>query len=186
MGNVTALPPVDGLTRADLDAMPDDGRRYELIDGVIVVSAAPGPRHQTAVLRLAILLDSACPRDLQVFVAPLDVDLAPNSVVEPDVLVAARSQLTTKDLAGPPQLAVEVLSPSTRSVDLLLKKARYERAGCPSYWVLDPGSDQAEVTLTAWELVDGAYVEAARATGAHAWRATRPFEVTIFPGELVR
>ena len=106
--------------------------------------------------------------------------------MEPDVLVAERSHLTERDLAGPPLLAVEVLSTSTREVDLLLKKARYERAGCSSYWALDPGSDQVPVSLTAWELVDGVYLEAGRATGTEPWTATRPFEVTIVPGDLLR
>ena len=182
---VTTVRGDGGLTRADLEAMPDDGRRYELIDGVIVVSAAPSPRHQRIVLRLAMLLHPACPPDLEVFVAPLDVDLAPNSVVEPDVLVAQRSHLTSKDLAGPPVLAVEVLSSSTRGVDLMLKKARYERAGCPSYWVVDPGDDQNPVSLVAWDLIDRAYVEVGSVSGGETFHATRPFAFAVTPDSLL-
>jgi Uma2 family endonuclease len=61
MGSVTMLPQSRPLTRADLDAMPDDGHRYELIDGALIVTPAPSWRHQTVVLELAVLRREACP-----------------------------------------------------------------------------------------------------------------------------
>ncbi|GAA1638182.1 Uma2 family endonuclease [Georgenia ruanii] len=182
MDAVTTLPRSRPLTRADLDAMPDDGHRHELVDGALVVTPAPRPRHQTAVLRLAVLLDRACPKDLQVFVAPLDVALAEDTVLEPDVLVAPRADLTERDLAAAPVLAVEVLSPSTRLIDLHLKRARYEAAGTPSYWVVDPD----EPSLTAWELRDGGYFGVAHAIGHEVLETDAPVAVRFTPADLLR
>lgn len=79
-------------------------------------------------------------------------------------------------------LAVEVLSPSTRRFDLMLKWSRYEAAGCAAYWVVDP----LEPSLIAWELRDGAYVEVAKVSGDEEFRAELPFGVTVVPGELRR
>jgi len=91
----------------------------------------------------------ACPGELQVLFAPFDVALDEHSVLQPDLLVARRSDFTARDLPTAPLLAVEVLSPSTRRVDLTLKLSRYESAGCPSYWVVDPDPP----ALRAWELL---------------------------------
>jgi Uma2 family endonuclease len=179
---MTALPWSQPFTRADLDQMPDDGHRYELLDGILLVSPAPKPLHQRAVLRLAIRLNAACPEGLEVFTAPLDVVLAEDTVLEPDVLVARQSDLTERDLPAVPLLAVEVLSPSTRRIDLLLKHSRLEAAGSPAYWVIDPD----EPSLTAWQLVDGRYEQKATVTGDEPYEATMPFAVTITPSDLVR
>lgn len=182
MTTMTALPRSRPLTRADLDRMPDDdGHRYELIDGALVVTPAPAWRHQRGVLELAVRLRAACPPALQAFVAPLDVSLADDTVLQPDVLVARTTDLGTRDLPAAPVLAVEVLSPSTRHIDLDLKRARYQRAGCPSYWVLDPDGS----SLVAWELVDGAYVEVVRVGPGETWSAARPFPVEIRPADLL-
>jgi len=181
MDAVTTLPRSRPLTRADLDAIPDDGHRYELIDGVLVVSPAPSWLHQRVVTRLWRLLDSACPVDLEVLVAPFDVAIADNTVLRPDVLVARQRELTQRDLPAAPVLAVEVLSPSTRRVDLTLKRSRYEAAGCPSYWVVDP----LEPALTAWDLEEGAYVEVAHVWRENTWRAERPYLVDVCPHDLV-
>lgn len=178
------LPPLNPgpITRAELDAMPDDGRRHELLDGVLLVSAAPAMRHQRAVTRLLRALDSVCPAGLEVFPAPFDVALSDDTVLEPDVLVARVADLTERDLPKPPLLAVEVLSPSTRRYDLLLKRSRYEAAGTPSYWVVDPD----EPSVIAWELRDGTYAEAGRAVGEDPLELDAPFAVRIVPADLVR
>lgn len=127
------------LTRADLAAMPDDGRRYELVDGHLLVSPAPGHLHQRAVLRLARLLDDSCPPDLETLVAPFAIGLADDTELQPDVLVARRADITPAELPTAPVLAVEVLSPSTRHVDLGLKRRRFERAGTRAYWTFTRG-----------------------------------------------
>ena len=165
MGGVTTVSRTDGLTRADLDAMPEDGRRYELIDGVIVVTPPPVTRHQDIVLSLAIRLQAACPRDHKVLVAPFRVALTRQRVIEPDVLVARRPEITDTDLPTAPMLAVEVLSPSTRWIDRGRKKEILAEAGCPSYWLIDPGVAPQAPTLTAYELVDGEYPEVAVVAG---------------------
>ena len=131
MAVMTTLPHGRPLTRADLAGMPDDGHRYELVDGVLVVSPSPRPRHQRVVGELFVLLRAACPADLEVFVAPLDVVLAEDTLLIPDLLVTRRSDLDETSLPAAPVLAVEVLSPSTRRVDLMLKRSRCEAAGVP-------------------------------------------------------
>lgn len=169
------------LTRADLDAMPDDGHRYELIDGVLIVSPAPRIRHQRAVANMYRLLHAACPGDAEVLFAPVDVALSDDTVMQPDLLVARREDFTERDLPTAPLLAVEVLSPSTRAFDLLLKKDRLQRAGCAHYWVIDPDVP----AIVAWRLVDGAYVDVGRAEGDGALVLDEPFVVEITPVSVV-
>ncbi|UNX54513.1 Uma2 family endonuclease [Georgenia sp. TF02-10] len=175
------LPRSRPLTRGDLTAAPDDGHRYELVDGSLVVTPAPSAGHQRAVVRLAVLLDRACPPALEVLVAPFDVALGPDTVLQPDVLATRRADLTDRDLPVAPLLAVEVLSPSTRLVDRNLKRARYEAAGTPSFWVVDP--DQP--ALTAWGLSGGQYVHVAHVVGADVFRSPVPAAVEVVPARLV-
>jgi Uma2 family endonuclease len=169
------------MTRDDLDRMPDDGRRYELIDGVLIVSPAPSVRHQIVVSNVNDLLKRACPPELLVLFAPLDAALAVDTVMQPDLLVARRDDFSKRDLPKAPLLAVEVLSPSTRRVDLMLKFSRFEAAGCAAYWVVDPDTP----SLIAWELRDGAYAQVAKVTGDESVRLTSPFEVTVVPVDLI-
>jgi len=181
MGAVTTLPRGQAFTRDDLDSMPDDGHRYELIDGTLIVTPAPSPSHQRMAFRLGVILDAARPGDHEVLMAPLDVTLAEDSVLQPDLLVARRSDFTERALPVAPLLAVEVLSPSTRRVDLTLKRSRYESAGCPSYWVLDPDTP----SLTAWDLRDEVYVETANVTGDQEFSTETPFAVSFSPSQLL-
>ncbi|MFT4088872.1 MAG: Uma2 family endonuclease [Gordonia sp. (in: high G+C Gram-positive bacteria)] len=168
------------ITRADLDAMPDDGHRYELLGGALIVTPAPSPRHQTAVGELFVALRSRAPDDLVVLMAPLDVTLSPDTVMQPDVVVARREDLTERDLPTAPILAVEVLSPSTRGIDLVLKRGHLQRAGCPHYWIVDP----LDQSITALRLVDGAYVEAVTATGDDLFEVSEPFAVEFAASSL--
>jgi Uma2 family endonuclease len=180
MSSVTVLPRGRPLTRDDLDAMPDDGRRYELIDGTLVVTPAPSTRHQSVSGSLYLILAAACPGSLKVLYAPVDVVLAADTVVQPDLLVARRADFTQRDLPVAPLLAVEILSPSTRLFDLTLKRKRYEEAGCLNYWVVDPEAP----SLTAWGLVEGRYVEIGAAAGEETFETTEPFPVRIVPDAL--
>jgi Uma2 family endonuclease len=175
------------FAQKDLEAMPDDGRRYEIIDGTLIVSAAPSRLHQRAVGRLYRLLDDDCPPELEVLVAPFWVALGSSTVIEPDVLVASRSRLTDRDLPGAPELVVEVLSPSTRQIDLHVKRERFGQAGCPSYWVVDPSARPAEARLIAWQLgADKRYERVADVAGDQEFYATLPYPVTVVPSALVR
>lgn len=169
------------LTRADLDRMPDDGHRYELVDGALLVTPAPAHIHQRIVSNLVVLLKLACPPELEALVAPFDVVLSADTVLQPDLLVAARADFTKRDLPMAPLLAVEVLSPSTRRIDLMLKFSRFEAAGCAAYWVVDPDTP----SLIAWELQDGAYTQVAKVTGTEPARLTSPFDVTVVPADLI-
>lgn len=168
-------------TREERDALPPDGSRHELLDGALIVTPSPGIPHQRMVLGLARLLLAACPQDLEVFVAPLDVTLASDTVLEPDLLVVRRSQATGATLDGVPLLAVEVASPSTRMVDRNLKLPRFERAGCASFWIVDP----VRPALTVWELRDGHYVEVSHVIAEQSWAASLPFPVTVTPADLI-
>ena len=182
MSTVTTLPYSGPFTRADLELMPDDGHRYELLDWTLLVSPSPRHLHQRAVGNLHLLLREGCPPELEVILAPFDVVLAEDTVLVPDLLVAPRSQFSERDLPGPPLLAVEVLSPSTRRIDQLLKRDRLQAAGVLSYWLVDTD----EPALTALDLRDGSYVEVAHVEGEQAWTAELPYVVTVVPADLLR
>jgi Uma2 family endonuclease len=186
MSNMAALVAGRPYTRADLEQTPDDGRRYELIDGVLVVSAAPGWKHQRATSRLLRLLMSVAPAAFEVIVGPFGVALADDTELQPDIVVGRVEAFTEREIAAP-SLVVEVLSPSTRLFDTHVKRARFERAGVLSYWVVDPVARPAEASLVVWELAeDGLYRQAARVVGEEAYAATQPYPVTVVPAELVR
>jgi Uma2 family endonuclease len=171
------------FTVDDLERMPDDGRRYELIDGMLIVSPAPNVPHQRVATVLALLLESACPTDLVVFGSPVNVRFSFRSALEPDVSVARVEDSRGVRLEQTPLLVAEVLSPDSVLRDLNLKKAAYERFGIPSYWVVDPDLDRP--SLRAYELGGGTYAEVAHVTGAEAFRASKPFDVEIVPDRLV-
>lgn len=169
-----------GFDVADVDALPDDGRRHELVDGVIVLSPSPRRLHQRALTTLTNILFNTLPDGLEVLVAPFDVDAGPQSQVEPDILVLPRDE--TERPVPPPLLAVEVLSPSNRGYDLLTKRNLYERIRMPSYWIVDPD----EPAVTVLELDDTSrYVEVARASGGASIAVERPYPVTFRPVDLV-
>jgi Uma2 family endonuclease len=127
----------------DLHAMPNDGRRYELIDGEIVVSASPSEPHFWVVRRLFLLLlpfDDIHKRGWLYF-APLEVHLPAGDVVQPDLFFFSRDDPPVRHgthLEGVPLIAFEISSPSTQSVDRGRKRRAYERAGLPEYWIPDP------------------------------------------------
>lgn len=170
------------FTVDDLEAMPDDGNRYELIDGMLIVSPVPGTRHQKVAYRLYGVLDHACPEEFEVLGAPYAVRLSQTLELQPDVLVGHAEDFTDKLLPVAPVLAVEVLSPSSAINDLNNKKATYQRLCVRSYWVIDP----EEPTLTVFELDDESiYRKVAEVRGAEVFEAQRPFPVRIVPVELL-
>ena len=170
-------------TREMVLALPDDGNRYELIDGMLFVSPAPVPWHQLVLGELFYVLRTVCPKDLLVLFAPLDVQPDRSNSLQPDVLVARPSDFGPKNLPVVPLLAVEVLSPSTRLYDLNTKRSAYEKMGVPSYWIVDPTEPGA---LTAFELdAEGFYQQVAHVAGDEELVATRPFPVTVVPDRLL-
>jgi Uma2 family endonuclease len=176
-----ALPWGAPLTHTDLAEVPDDGHRYELVDGVLVVTPVPGTAHQRCVYRLAALLLAAMGPDMDVLGAPYDYLVGPSTLFQPDVLVARREDLGTARLERPPLLVVEVLSPSTRLTDLGTKRLAYEAAGVPAYWLVDPD----EPSLTALRLNEGRYAQEAKVGADGRYQARYPFKVAVVPGELV-
>ncbi|QDP96675.1 Uma2 family endonuclease [Microlunatus elymi] len=182
MGAVTTFPQGRAWTVADLEQFPEnDGNRYELIDGVLVVSPSPAVRHQIVSAQLHLLLAANCPVDLRVLAAPTDVVLADDTVVVPDLIVARRSDFTSKILPVAPLLAVEILSPSNRLFELNIKHDRYRRAGVRSYWIVDPDRP----SLTAWALNKDNYRQIAEVSGEQSFTAADPYEVTITPNALL-
>jgi Uma2 family endonuclease len=182
MTSLASIPTGRPFTVADLEAMPDDGNRYEVIDGMLIVTPAPGWHHQEMAASAYIALREACPRDLRVMIAPFALRTAFDSEVQPDVLVTRYVDLTPKNLPVPPLLVVETLSPSTALHDRNTKKAHYERMGVPSYWLLDPTDPGG---LTVFELQDAAYVQVTHVVGDEPYTAQRPFPVTITPARLL-
>lgn len=182
MSTVTAMPHTHDWTVDDLAALPDDGFRYELVDGVLLVSPAPVPRHQRAARGVFVLLLEAAMAGVEVFFAPLDFQPTKRRSLEPDVLVVRTDDIGEKNITRPLLLAVEVLSPGTRAVDLTLKRHVYEESGVPSYWLVD--ADLPSVTVL--ELgADGTYAEVATAHGDAPLTVTRPFPVTLVPSRLL-
>lgn len=183
MGLMPTMPMSRPLTLEDFEAIRDveDGHRYELIDGSLVVTPSPAPRHQGVVTELAFLLRGTARDGFRVFVAPLDIRFGTNTVLQPDVLVVPRSAVGERRIEGGPVLAVEVLSPSTRHIDLGLKLSRYEAAGTPAYWVIDPD----EPSLRAWEMREGSYVLTSHVTADEVASLSLPWPLEIVPSQLV-
>ena len=178
-----AAPPAGGEWTVDLlDQLPDDGLKYELLDGVLLVSPAPIPRHQRAIFRVARALDDVCPGDHEVFFAPLDWRPDNRTNLQPDVLVVAKDRIGEKNIRQNPAIVVEVLSPSSRRYDRLLKFARYAEAGIPQYWIVDPNQPSVEV----YDLAEtGTYVLAGSAVGDTALAVDGPLTVRVTPSALV-
>ncbi len=146
------------LTYADVQALPDDGKRYELLEGELVVSPAPTPKHQKVTGRTyAFLLRAEDGGYGEAYVAPVYVVFDDEEVTEPDVIFVRRERLgivTASEVRGAPDLVVEVLSPSTRRRDLRVKMQIYARFGVPFYWVADPDAE----TVQPHELTPQGYV----------------------------
>jgi Uma2 family endonuclease len=171
------------FTVDDLVSTPDDGRRYELLDGALLVTPAPGWAHQDAAARLWLVFEGARPPDLRAVLAPFAVQLSAYVELQPDVLVARYVDLTAKNLPVAPLLVVEILSPSTSLIDVNLKKAAYQRHGVRAYWIVDPDRDKPSVTV--FELGPGGYAEVGHAVGDAELIVDTPFPVRLRPSDLL-
>jgi Uma2 family endonuclease len=157
---------VDGktlLTYEDYVHFPDDGRRHEIIGGVHYVSPSPNRKHQKASRMIQHqLIDQIELKGLgEVIDAPMDVILSQIDVVQPDLLVVLKTNpayANPKNVRGAPDLVVEIVSPSTASRDLELKKALYQARGVPEYWIVRPKERDVE----RFVLEAGAYRSAGR------------------------
>ena len=162
-------PPPGGWTIAAVHALPDDGNRYELLDGELFVTPAPALPHQRAIVLLLTELSTFVKRHGlgEVFASPADIIFSPHRLVQPDVFVVPpgteplRAWTDVRAL----RLAIEVLSPSTARADRVRKRAIYQTEGVPDYWIVDldarlverwrPGHDRPDVLHDAlvWQPV---------------------------------
>jgi Uma2 family endonuclease len=185
MTDARATLPVDRpLTIDDLDLLPDDGCKYELDDGVLVVSPAPVIGHQIVVQRLSERLSAFCPPSALVLPGP-GLVMSRFQYRIPDLVVVevASIHFDDKSVTRPPLLAIEVASPSTAIYDRNRKKELYAGFGIESYWIVKP--DLGKPVVTAFELRKGEYRQIAEVAGDETFRATRPFACEIVLTDLV-
>ena len=163
------------FTATDLAQLPDDGKRYEVLEGDLAVSPSPNRKHQRVVHHLHTWFTAREEaQDGQVYVAPFDVVLDDSNVTEPDLLFILTEHLhiiKEANVQGAPDLIVEVLSPSTRERDLGVKAHLYARFGVPEYWVVDPDVE----TLTVYHLTPDGYEVAG------PFRSGETIHSTLFP-----
>lgn len=164
---------------------PDDGQRYELIDGEIVVSPSANKRHQQISMELsASIFTFVKSRKLgQVMSAPMDVRLDRDLVVQPDILFIRKGSPADNDdlrVAGAPTLAVEILSPSTAVRDLNRKRELYEQYGVEEYWIVDPDHRR----INAYSLTEAGY-KPIRQSGGKLASKTIPGFVLDVPSVFV-
>ncbi len=139
--------------------LPDDGKRYELIQGDLYVSPARSTEHQKLVSRLLIALAGGLGDSAIVLVAPVDVIFEQTSVVQPDLVIvrAERKAIVTKRaIEGAPDIVIEIVSPGSEDRDRLLKRKLYERHGVLEYWIVDADYGFVDVL----RLEDGVYRDA--------------------------
>jgi Uma2 family endonuclease len=170
----------------DLFVIPDDGHRYEIFDGSLIMSAAATSAHQVAGNRLVRILERSAPHGIAA-ATEIAIDLGKHAPV-PDVVVGPGSVIWDLDtrhlLPEQVMLAVEVVSPSSMSRDRVLKPAVYAQAGIPAYWLVDlHGADAPRVTMH--ELVDGVYRLARVVRAGEEVDVSVPFPLKLRPTDLV-
>jgi Uma2 family endonuclease len=173
------------LTYEDYAVLPDDGRRYELHGGELSVTPAPGLAHQDGLGNLFVVIrQHVKARALgRVFIAPVDCILSDTTVVQPDLVyvdTATLSSVSRRGIEGAPTLAVEVISPSTTTIDRRTKLQLYARHRVPYYWIVDLDAR----TIEAFHLQAAGYRLAHRMEpGARA--SLPPFpDLTLEPAEI--
>ncbi len=145
-------PPQGAWTYRDYGRLPDDGQRYEILDGVLLMTPAPDISHQRSSVRLVYYLMQYVEfAELgRVLHAPVDVELSATQVFQPDILVVLGPRLHLlheKRVVGAPDLLVEIASPTTARYDRGEKKRAYASAGVREYWIVDPRARTVEVLV---------------------------------------
>lgn len=170
---------------SDYARLPDDGNRYEVIDGELLVTPSPSPLHQRVVARLLMVLDRFVEDNgLGIVIPDVDLLFQTGQFLRPDLLVvpeAGRAGITNRGIETPPLLVVEVLSPTSGSIDRVKKPSRYGDFGIPEYWVLDP----AERCAWVWRFAAGGR-ESERVEGELRWEvagASEPLVIQL--GEVL-
>jgi Uma2 family endonuclease len=174
----------DAWTVDDLEQLPDDGNRYELFDGSLLVSPHARIRHGRVAGRLHRLVDAQLPAGLVAW-QDLGVNIAHQTTYYvPDVVVIAESALENDDEAyltpADVRVAIEVLSPGNKGRDLVLKRRDYARAGIAHYWIVDPEAR----SLIVLRGRDGVYDEVTTVIAGHTWQTDEPFPLAIDPADF--
>lgn len=176
------------MTLTEYDQLPEDRYRYEVLEGELMMSPAPGYGHQNAVMQLGVLISlwrrSSGDRG-RVLSAPFDVVLAQDTIVQPDVLYIAANHLERlRDgrLHGAPDLAVEIFGVRGAARDRVAKLQIYARFGIPEYWLVD--LDEQSVTML--ELAGGSYRPLARGTGTEPLASRVLAGFTLLPADVFR
>jgi Uma2 family endonuclease len=182
--NDVQLPDDRPLTVDDLERLPDDGNRYELMYGVLEVSPAPGGEHEDALHRLEFLLELCRPAKFKLMRGQgVNLHGDPTRHRIPDTTVIRQDEFEPKYQVRPAVLAVEVASPGTALRDRNVKKAEYEEFGIESYWIVVPDPDHP--SITAYDLHDGRYVQVAHVVDDEVFRTERPYPFAVSPRQLV-
>ncbi|GAB3447000.1 Uma2 family endonuclease [Streptomonospora sediminis] len=173
------------LTVDDLEHMPDDGRRYELVEGRLDVSPAPTSQHSLVDTRLSHVLATQGPdEECVVLSAPginFNADRTHHRI--PDLAVFRVADFEGPYLTRPPLLAVEIVSPSSTFRDHHTKRTEYAKFGIESYWIIT--LDAEEPGILELRLDDGQYREAAQAFGTDVFETDAPFPVRLVPHWLL-
>ncbi len=147
------------FTHADLLVMPDDGKRREIIDGDLYVTPSPRFSHQATSAKLYRAIDRYLDKHPigEAYYAPLDVIFSDHDVVEPDIIFVLNEhrQILQDWVRGAPDLVVEILSPTTKTIDRGPKLKAYARYGVTEYWIVDPVARAVELyrlTPTGYQL----------------------------------
>lgn len=138
------------LTYWEYTLLPDDGNRYEILEGELQMTPSPKTKHQVVSRNLLVEISLFLKKNKigKVFGAPYDVILSQDNVVEPDIIFISNDNLdiiTEDNVQGSPDLLVEILSPSSQDNDRHKKKVIYETYGVKEYWIVDPDLEVVDV-----------------------------------------
>lgn len=173
------------FTVDDLLELPDDGNRYELFNGSLLVSPAPTPMHQLIITNALLMLQHVMPPPL-VALTTVNVRVSDKDFYIPDLVVVPEEAARNVELMFSPAdilLAAEVVSPSTKMRDELFKVEAYAKAGIPTYWRIDPAEGP---TLHVHHLSGKRYDDPAVFKPGEPADLTTPFPITLDPADLLR
>ncbi|MBB4929317.1 Uma2 family endonuclease [Lipingzhangella halophila] len=174
------LPTDRPLTVDDLADTPDDGRRYELVDGRLDVSPAPVSMHSLIDSRLTIHLGITAPDGYRVLTGPgVNFNAERTHHRVPDLAVIRDEDFESPYLTRPPLLAVEIVSPESVLRDNHTKRREYAEFGIESYWIISPSPDKTG--LIELRLEDGRYIETTQVFGEAVFETDLPFPVRLVP-----
>ncbi len=150
------------FTYEDYLLLPENGKRHELIDGEHYMTPAPSTKHQRISGNLYSILRVFVKNNKlgEVFYAPCDIIFSDIDIVQPDIIFISNENMhiiTESNVQGSPDLAIEIISETTRKTDKVIKRRLYEKFGVKEYWIIDPVVD----TLEVYKPTEGGYKKVA-------------------------